>query len=180
MKKIESIKWIAIIILTILLLFTCKYTNKDIKIDDIKVENRIIEKTIYNYKDSIIYKDSILYTYLPIRDSISKINKNVLESFYNDQTETEIMNRTKCDTIIQSLVTEIEIQDTIIEILTDKTILQDTVIHNLEIINHNFESMLDEAEKELVKYEKKERNKKIWAWIMTGVAAITTTILIVK
>lgn len=180
--KLESIKWIAIIILIILLLFTCNRTNTNTntKIDDIKIENKIIEKTVIKYKDSIRYKDSILYTYIPIRDSISKMNKNVLESFYNDQTETETMNRNECDTIIQGLVTEIEIQDTVIDILTDKTILQDTVIHNLEIMNDNFEDMLNECENELVKLNKKQRNNKIWAWTMTCVATITTIILIVK
>lgn len=177
--KLESIKWIAIIILTILLLFTCNRTNTNTKVDDIKIENKIMEKTIIKYKDSIRYKDSILFTYIPIRDSISKMNKNVLDSFYNTQTETETMNRNECDTIIQGLVTEIEIQDTIIDVLTDKTILQDTVIHNLEIMNDNFEDMLEETENELVKLNKKNKRKNVFIIVGSTVITILSVILVV-
>lgn len=179
--KLETIKWIAIIILFYLLLFTCKRTNINNKVDDRKIENRIIEKTIYHYKDSIIYRDSIIFTYVSIKDSISKSNKNSLEIHYDKQMDSLNVNRIDYrDTLIDNLVYEIEIDDTIIKDLTKTIEYRDTVIHNLEIMNETNKLYIEDVEKELIKSEKKIKRNKIWAWIMTGVAAITTTILIVK
>lgn len=172
--------FIIVTLLIVLSIQHCTVKPEPKSIDDRVIENVIREKVIYTYKDSIIIRDSLIITYVSIKDSISKRNKNTLDNYYNDQTETETMNRDECDTIIESLVAEIEISDTIISELNKTIEHRDTVINSLEIINHNFESILTDIEKELVKVEKKRRNNKIWMWIMTSIAAVTTTILIVN
>lgn len=178
MKKNYLYPFIIVTLLIVLSIQHC--TRPEPKsIDDRVIENKIREKTVITYKDSIIYRDSLIITYVSIKDSISKRNKNTLENYYNDQTETETIDRTTCDTIIEGLVAEIEISDTIISELNKTIIYRDTVINNLEIISSNFESMLEETKTELVKVEKKRRNNKIWMWIMSGIAAVTTTILII-
>ena len=166
------------IMISILMLSYCN--KQPIKHDDIKYENKIIEKTIYDYKDSIIYRDSIIVKYVSIKDTLRKNNTNTLERYKDAQTETKTSLELICDTLVEGLTTEIKILDTIIDEQNKTINHRDTVIHNLEIINHNFETMLNETEKELVKVEKKIKRKNVWIIISTSIAAILTTILIAQ
>ena len=141
-------------------------------IDDNQIE---LKQTVINYKDSIIYIDSIIYTHVSVKDSISKSNKNTLDIYYDERIDSLNSNK---ETIIDKLVYEIEIDDTIISNLNKTIEYRDTVIHNLEILEKNFKSMLNETERELFKSEKKIKRKNIWIIISSTVAIILSFILI--
>lgn len=178
MKQKTIYQIIIIVLISIMMLSYCN--NKPIKHDDIKYENKIIEKTVYDYKDSIIYRDSIIFTYVSIKGTLRKNNTKVLERYKDAQTETKTSLELICDTLVGNLTTEIKILDTIIDEQNKTINHRDTVIHNLEILSDNFEDMLNETEKELIKSEKKIKRKNILLIISTSIAAILTTILIAQ
>lgn len=174
MKK--NITYYIIIILTIIICI--QYCTRPIE-PKVKPNTTIIEETIINYKDSIIYRDSIIFTYVSIKDSISKSNKNTLDKHYDKQMDSLNANRRDYrDTLIDDLAYEIEISDTIISDLNKTIEFRDTVIHNLEIMNKTNQLYIEDVEKELVKSQKKIKRKNVWIIVSTSVAAILTIILI--
>lgn len=179
MKTKTIYQIIIVILITILLLQFC--TKRKVKpeyTDERKIENAIKQQTIIRFKDSIRFTDSTIYSYKTIRTSISESNANALQRYKDVHMDSLNVNRSVCDTLVEGLVTEIDISDTIIE-LQNKTIhYRDSVINNLEIINLNFKSMLSEIETKLVKSNKKVKRKNIFLIITSSIAAIVTLILI--
>lgn len=167
-----------IIILLLLIILSIQYCSKPIKQID-KPDTTIIEQTVYNYKDSIIIRDSLILTYVSIKDSISKSNKNSLEIHYDKQMDTLNTNEIDYrDTLIDDLKFEIEISDTIINNLNETIIYRDTVIHNLEIINETNKLYIEDIESELVKSQKKIKRKNILLIISTSIATVLALIVI--
>lgn len=164
-----------IIILGIILIKNCEpkpvYKEVDKEVDK---EMLLLDIKNDNIKKEIIIKEEELTKQRVIEDSIIKSNKIIYKRHKDVVKETPDIT----DSLIDGLFEEIIIKDTIINILDDIIIKKDTIIHNLEIKEGNFENMLEETNKELVKYEKKNKRKNIIIGIIGIIGIISTSLLI--